>query len=783
MEYNFNKNWILRDSHGTEKKVDLPYDAMIQEKRQDDCLNGINSGYFPGGKYVYRKEFELTDTEAGQKCIIHFEAVYQNCVITVNDLEVMRHRYGFSSFDADITKAVREGVNTITVSIDNSLEPNCRWYSGSGIFRDVKLRILDHDYINKFKVRTLSYDPAVIFVETATVNNSDVKVLITYEGKTVYSGDPGEIEIEKARLWNAEEPNLYDITVISEKDERSIRYGIRRLEWSADKGLLVNGRETLLRGACIHHDHGVIGANEYYDSEYRRIRILKENGFNAVRMAHNQASEITLKVCDELGMYVMNEAFDGWYVPKTYHDYSRYFEECWKDDLRSMVESGYNHSCVIMYSIGNEVSETASEKGVVTCGLLKEYVSSLDDSRPVTAGINVLLNVYSSMGMGIYKEKGEYKPEPLKQSRKYKEKKTGSAFFNAMAQKLGSLMFYMSKGNKGDKACKGAGEKLDILGLNYASSRYDEDVVKYPDRMMVGSETMVADLPYNWERVKRYHQLIGDFVWSGWDYLGEACIGDWSYASYKGLPLLAGQGMIDITGKPLAAMSYMQIVWGLRKKPYIGLRPVNHYSEEPHKGSWQFTNAIDSYSWQPYEGKKAVAEVYGNGDYAVLLLNGREIGRKKLKKFKTLFEFRYESGSLTARVFDKNNQMSAENTLVTAGNETVLTVRCDKDNIKTDELCYVEIEFTDRKGNLKPYVEVPVRIRTEGEIELLGFGSALCKTDETFNSDVHNSYRGRALAVIKGKSAGTGKIIVSANGYELAERKLVVENGTERLFK
>ena len=783
MEYNFNKNWIFTDSNGNSKQIDLPYDAMIHEKRMDDCLNGISSGYFPGGKYIYEKDFNISEDELDKVFIVHFEAVYQNCLVSVNDVELCHHKYGYSSFDVNITQAIKQGINHIRVSVDNSLEPNCRWYSGSGIFRDVTLRIVDEDYINLLQVETLSYEPAIIRVKAETVRNSEVKVDISFKEEKVYSGKPGEIQIVNARLWDEDHPDLYEIKVSSANDEKVIKYGIRKLEWGADKGLLINGREVLLRGGCIHHDHGVIGANEYYDSEYRRIRILKETGFNAIRMAHNQASEMLLGICDELGMYVMNEAFDGWYVPKTYHDYSRYFEECWKDDLKSMVTSSYNHSCVIMYSIGNEVSETASEKGVETCAMLRRYVNELDPSRPVTAGINVLLNVYSNMGMGVYKEKGEYQPAPQKKTKRYREKKTGSAFFNAMAQKLGSLMFFMSKGKKGDKASKGAGDNLDILGLNYASSRYDEDVINYPDRMMVGSETMVADLPYNWERVKKYHQLVGDFVWSAWDYLGEACIGDWSYASYKGLPLLAGQGMIDITGKPLAAMSYMQVVWGLRKKPYIALRPINHFDEEPHKGSWQFTNAIDSYSWQPYEGKKAVCEVYSQGEYVVLSLNGREIGKKQLKKFKTMFEFKYASGCLTVKAYDRNGNFISESKLETAGNETVITLRSDKENIRVDELCYLEVEFTDKKGNLKPYVEVPLKIETSGNVELLGFGSALCKTDEGFNSNVHHSYRGRALAVIKGKDAGKAKVRISSEGYESVERELVVVNGNERLFK
>ena len=244
------------------------------------------------------------------------------------------------------------------------------------------------------------------------------------------------------------------------------------------------------------------------------------------------------------------------------------------------------------------------------CKRLTEFVHSLDNTRPVTAGVNVLLNVYASMGMGVYKDKGDYKPEPLPPKRGYREKKTGSA------------LFFMAAGKRGDKACRGAAESLDILGLNYASSRYDPDARKYPNRMMVGAETMAADLPYNWERVKKYPQLIGDFVWSAWDYLGEACMG-WTYESYKGLPLLANQGMIDMTGK----------------------------------GSWQFTDAIDSWNWPGYADTKATIEVYAPGNAVRLLLNGKEIGTKGLKDFKAVFTTRYQPGTLTAEALDAGGRV------------------------------------------------------------------------------------------------------------------------------
>lgn len=749
--------------------VDLPHDAMIVEKRNGRCRNGVNSGYFPGGRYIYEKSFDLDAAEIGKSVVLHFEGVYQNCKVYVGDRLAGSHRYGYTAFDVDISDSVKAGNNTVRVEVDNSLEPNCRWYSGSGIYRPVHLIIREQNHISQIHLETVDIHPASIKVDVQTTWESNATVEVYEDKKLVVSGKPGVLEVPDVKLWSAETPFLYTVRVKTDTDEQVIPFGIRKLEWNAKRGLTVNGERVLLRGGCIHHDHGVLGACEYYDAEYRRIRILKENGFNAVRIAHNPASQITLDVCDKLGMYVMNETFDGWYIPKTYHDYARWFREDWKQDVTAMVEAARNHPCVIMYSHGNEVSETAAERGAEVCRELTDFIHSLDDSRPVTAGVNVLLNVYANMGLGVYKDKGDYKPEPLPSKGGYREKKSGSAFFNAMANKLGGLMFFMSKGSKGDKACLGAAGGLDVLGLNYASSRYDEDVRKYPDRLMVGSETMVADLPYNWERVKRNPQVLGDFVWSAWDYLGEACIGDWTYHSYKGLPLLAGQGMIDITGKPLASMYFMQIVWGLRKEPFIGVRPLNHAKETPSTGAWQFTNAIDSWSWQGYEGERAVVEVYADAHAVRLMLNGRKIATKTVRKYKTMFKLPYQPGTLTAEALDESGKIVSSHSLTTAGAETVLTLKPEKTVLHagSQELCYLPIEFTDKSGNLKPYIEQRVEIKVEGAAALIGFGSALCKTDEVFDKPSHNSYRGRCLAVLRaGNVPGKASITVKSAGCE-----------------
>ncbi len=764
MILDFNKDWLFTRQGESPVAVQLPHDAMLGEARRADSPGGVNSGFFPGGKYRYEKTFSLEEAALQGQILLHFEGVYQNCAVFCNGVAVGNHRYGFTPFDVDITGAARIGENTILVTVDNTLQPNCRWYTGSGIYRPVQLILQSKAHIGSIHIRTLSIAPPEILVEVEAPGPATVEI---YDGNTLLAkGEPGNIALPWAKLWSAEHPKLYTCRVTTAHDEKTVRFGIRSLDWDAPSGLRVNGQRVLLRGGCIHHDHGVLGACEFRAAEERRLRILKEQGFNALRISHHPASQITLELCDEIGLYVMNEAFDGWYTPKTYHDYARWFDSDWKQDVAAMVESSRNHPCVIMYSVGNEVSETAEEKGGRVCEELVDFVHSLDATRPVTAGINVLLNVYAKMGMGVYRDKGDYQPLPLDKVKGYKEKKTGSAFFNAMTTKLGKLMFFMSNGKKGFHACKGA-DTLDILGLNYASSQYDYHARHAPDRMMVGSETMVADVPYNWARVKQYPQLFGDFVWAAWDYLGESGIGDWTYHSYPGLPLFAGQGMIDSTGKPLAAMAYLQIAWGIRTQPYIGVRPLNHAGEVPDKGSWQFTNAIDSWSWDGFEGTKAVVEVYANAASVSLYRNGKKIGNKPLKNNIARFTAAYTPGTLYAEALDESGSVIGKAELTSGEKDTILSAKPEKTVIQADgqDLCYIPIEFTDPAGKLKPYVEVPVEISVSGPATLAGFGSALCKTNERFDTGRYTSYRGRVLAVLRaGMTPGTVTVQVKSAG-------------------
>lgn len=765
MIIDFNDNWILTKADGKQKTVRLPHDAMLEEKRYENCVNGKQCAYFPGGKYVYRKSFCVAKEDLYQYTAILFEGVYRYATVKLNGEIVGTNVNGFSDFTVELMGKLKEGENVIEVIADNTLTPNCRWYTGSGIYRPVQFIRKEINDIQGVRITTLSIHPAIINIEVQSQSHPLVEI---YDGTILlYQGEAGKVEIKNAKLWNVDSPSLYQCVIKTEWDSEEVLFGIRVVEIIPKKGLLINGEKTLLRGGCIHSDNGILGACSFKEAEYRKVERLKQAGYNAIRCAHNPCSRYFLQACDELGMFVMDEAFDGWYIPKEYHDYSRDFYSDYEFSLTRMVEKDYNHPSVILYSIGNEVSETAEDKGIELCGKLRDFVKSKDNTRPVTCGVNLLIDVYAQLGFGVYKDKGEYKRQPLPdKTKKKKEKKSGSTFFNAMAQKLGRLMFFMSKLKKAERIAKKVADHIDVIGLNYGSSRYEIDGKKYPERMMLGTETMVNELPYNWLKVKEIPGLLGDFVWAAWDYLGEAGVGDWTYYSYKGLPLLAGSGTIDLEGNITAESEFMQRVWGLKKEPFIGVRPLNHRQETPFKSAWRFTDCIASWNWQGYEGKKATVEVYAGASYVELILNGKKIGTKKIKDFKAIFKVKYKSGTLSALAYDKDHRKISENKLE-SGKEIQLTATADKTKLNEGELAYIPIKFTDENGNIVPYIEQRVEIALIGEsVYLQGFGSAQGKTDETYSKPYHNSFRGSTLAAVRasGKKGQTRIVIKSKNG-------------------
>lgn len=763
----FHDNWTYKrlGDDGVGEPVTLPHDAMLREKRSPEALGGKNVGWFEGHDYLYSKHFRVPAELADRTVIFEFEGVYRDAEVRLNGQTVASRPYGYSNFYADVSGKLLCGEeNHMEVIARNAAQPNSRWYSGAGIYRPVTMWVSERERIalNGVRIKTLAIDPAEIEVTVKTVGVGEVAVSVLDGEREVLSlsgASDGEItfraRIEDAKLWSAETPNLYLCRVSFGGDTQEERFGIRTLSWGND-GLKINGQRVILRGACIHHDNGLLGAATYPDAEERRIRILKENGYNAVRSAHNPCSKALLAACDKLGMMMMDEFVDCWYIHKTEHDYVDYFAQWWKQDLQDMVDKDFNHPCVIMYSTGNEVSETAQARGIELTGELTSFLHSLDNSRPVTCGINIFFNFLSAVGFGVYSDK-KAKAELLKAERSasHKKKAVGSEFFNNLAGFLGAD--FMKRGATlppCDWKTKGAFGNMDIAGYNYGIYRYRRDLKKYPHRLILGSETFCKDSAAFYRLAQQEPRVIGDFVWAGMDYLGEVGVGAWEYNEYAprfdGGPgwISAGSGRIDLTGKPLGEAAYTRTVFGLTDRPIIAVRPVYPKGERHSPSAWKMTNAMESWSWSGREGCPATVEVYSRGHTAAVNLNGRIIGRKRLKDCRAVFKTTYEPGELTVVSYDEAGKEIGRNALRTAGEATRLVATPEKTHVNVGELAYIRIQYADPNGVVKPMERGTVSVQVEGGTLLaLGNGCPFCARG--YLGAETDTYYGEALAIIQ----------------------------------
>lgn len=742
----FNHGWLFSPKGSSNAvTVTLPHDAQITEKRSKEVSDG-GHGYFPGGVYTYEKTFTAPAAWEGKKVLIEFEGVYKNCTVSLNGKEIGGHKYGYTTFTLPLENLNYGGENTLTVVADNSRLPNSRWYTGSGIYRPVWLYVGDEKRIEYrgVKITTVSLSPAVVRVEVNATAEAKVEIL---DGEAVVaSGVPGEIAVPGAKLWSDEAPNLYTCRVTLHEDVVEEKFGIREIKWS-NKGLFINGKETLLRGGCIHHDNGILGAATYDESEWRRVRILKEAGFNALRMAHNPASRAILEACDHYGMYVMDETFDMWYNRKTKFDYGNDFESCWKEDTAEMVERDYNHPSVILYSIGNEVAEPFEAKGVEAGKAMVDLIHSMDATRPVTCGLNLMIIGRAAKGQGIYKD-GEQ--NTAASGKEQKEGGNASLAFNIMASFIGTGMNKGGNSSKVDAIATPIINTLDIAGYNYGSGRYPLEAKQHPERIIFGSETFPQDIYRNWEMVKKYPYLLGDFMWTAWDYLGEAGIGAWSYTG--GMPfnrpypwVLAGAGVIDITGKPDGSCRYASTVWGLEKVPRIAVKPVNHPGVRVSKSVWRGTNAIESWAWSGCAGNQAEVEVYSDASSVELLLNGKSLGKKKLKECKAVFKTKYAPGTLTAVAYGADGRELGRSSLSSATGNLHIRLTPEKGG---SDIVYIPVEIVGENGVVESNADRRLSVTVTGG-ELLAFGSANPCTEEQYHTGTFTTYYGRALAIVR----------------------------------
>ena len=760
------------------KAVTLPHDAMLAEPRTAISAGGTNTGWYEGYDYEYQRTLTVPENDLADTHILEFEGVYHNAEVWLNGQKAAFRPYGYTNFYVDCAPYLHAGENELRVIARNADQPNSRWYSGAGIYRPVQLWKARgaHITLNGVKIRTLSLQPAIVEVRVKTTAPGTVRLTVDdlpamqqeSDGEAVFT-----LTLDNARLWTPETPNLYTCRVSFADDEVTETFGVRKVEWGTD-GFLLNGKRYIIQGACIHHDNGLLGAVCDPDAVARKVRLLKENGYNAIRSAHNPCSKALLTECDRQGMLVMDEYIDHWYIHKTEHDYVDYFNDWWRQDLTDMVEKDYNHPCVVLYSTGNEVSETAQKRGIALTKEMTDFLHGLDDSRPVTCGVNIFFNFLSSIGFGVYSDE-KAKKEAERAEKAAKKKAVGSQFFNNLAGLLGDE--FMKRGatlHGCDVKTRDAFANMDIAGYNYGIYRYKHDLKKYPQRLILGSETFCNDAYKFRELAKQEPRLVGDFVWAGMDYLGEVMVGSWEYADYAetfdgGLGWVsAGSGRIDLTGKPLGEALYTRVALEADNGPYIAVCPVNHTGDRHSPSAWKMTNAMPSWSWTGCEGRKANVEVYARAARVELVLNGHTVGSKTLKNdCLARFSIPYESGTLEAVSYDAADHEIGRYKLQSAGGATSLTLDAEEPAAQTGHLCYVRLRYTDENGITKPLMRGNIQVQVRGGT-LVGLGSACPFNKHSYLDSETDTYYGEALAIVR-MGDGDAMTIAASDGEYSAE--------------
>ena len=804
LEQKWNKNWKFWEDKDSfvlvwnipemARDITLPHDAMIEKHANPDSLNGGNTGFRDGDVYTYVKMLHAPDEYREKTVMLKFEGVYMNAFVYVNGQIAAKSPFGYTTFYAPLNDFLKIGEdNEIRVQVRAGAMTNSRWYSGAGIYRDVylleselthiipegvqiKTENADEDYATlkvSVELENKTAAPQNLVVETVIRDSEEKETGKEVTHATLFGSEKRTVKqrilVENPSLWSAESPSLYtyETKVYEDTEEKKLldeakdTFGIRTLSVDAKRGLRVNGKSVNLRGGCVHHDSGLLGAATYEDAQYRQILKMKEAGFNAIRMSHHPMAPAMLRACDEIGMYVMDETFDMWNRLKSNYDYGLYFQEWWEKDVTAMVRKDYNHPAVILYSVGNEIPEIGTDKGAQTCQQLSDKIHELDDTRFTLASINGVFAAGDQVDQIVADVVADLSAEG-------KIDGNVNDFMTLMDGYLDEIVVHHAISNRLEKACAG----VDIAGYNYMTARYEGDGENYPNRVIVGSETYPPEIARNWDLVEKLPHVIGDFTWTGWDYIGEAGVGipayKWGEGGFgAGFPAqLAYPGDFDITGFRRPASYYREAVFGLSMTPYIAVQNPTHYGEHLIKTPWVISDSTASWNWEGMEGKPAIVEVYTQGDEVELLLNGASLGKKtagKDARFRTLFETTYEPGILTAVSYEKGQEIG-RNELKTAGTERTLVVEQEEyAGLKgsDQELIYVQVEMCDQNGVLVTDDNQKIILAVEGEAEVLGFGSGNPKPNYNFNEGVTELFGGRAQIILK-KPSETVTLTVKA---------------------
>ena len=788
--------------------VTLPHDALLIGGRLASSPQGAAGAYFEPGVFQYEKTFDVPEAWAGKRVTLQFEGVYRDAMVFINGDFAAQRPSGYAMFDVPADAYLRYG-DVNTVRVEARTYKDSRWYAGAGMVRDVWLAVGDlvHIALDSVQVRTPDVDGERAVVGTSLVVQNEgtrtrtlgVEMVLRDPADAVVASDvapitvlPGEHAVVRQRLympeparWNTETPRLYTATASLRDgdqvvDEERTTFGIRTLQLDPVHGLRINGETVKLRGACIHADNGVLGAAAIGRAEERKVLLLREAGFNAIRSAHNPLARATLDACDRLGVLVMDETFDIWTEGKSPFDSSLAFPTWWERDVAAMVAKDFNHPSVVFYSIGNEIFETGKPIGARWGRKLAEHVRSLDDTRFVTNGINGVLAVMSElpdlMGGGEEAAADDADDED--------DAEAPRPGINTMLNQMAQMMDHMNASPLVTERTAESFSVLDVAGINYGTGRYLADHEQFPNRIIVGSETFPTWIAQNWPLVLRHGHLIGDFTWTGWDYLGEVGIGRPMYpgdpsgdslaANYPWLLALAGD--IDIIGNRRTVSYYREIVFGRRDEPFIAVQRPEHYENPFAARAWAWTDSLASWTWAVPQGSPIRVEVYSDADEIELVLNGQAVGRSGVgdhRAFVAEFDLPFEPGVLEAIAY-RDGMQDRRSELRTAGDQVRLRAVADRAEITADEwdLAFVEIALVDDAGVVHTATDRAVTLSVQGSGVLQGLGSARPATEESFLSNRCTTYEGRVLAVVR--PTGLGEVTVTVSAPECESTSVVI---------
>lgn len=738
------------------RNLTLPHDWSIEQNVDKDAPAGNDGGYYPTGIGWYRKEYVVPAYMKGEKIYLYFEGVYMNSSVYVNNKLVGGHPYGYTSFFCDATEAIIPGKkNIIKVRVDNSQQKNCRWYSGSGIYRHVWLIHTPLTHIANWGVRIhtpqVSATEATVEVKTIvkneTSNSKNIHVLTKVEGAqdaistiTIAANSEQEVKqnlvVKSPKLWDIDAPKLYTAKVSilengKQLDAYQQPFGIRTITYS-NKGFFLNGKKINISGGCLHHDNGILGAAAFDRAEARKVKMMKEAGFNAARTSHNLPSEAFLEACDQQGLLVINEAFDGWRDAKNKYDYSTLFDKYWQKDIEGMVLRDLNHPAIMAWSIGNEVIERKKLEVVTTAHKLANKIKEYDN-RPITSALAAWDNDWE-----IY--------DPL-------------------------------------------AAEHDIVGYNYMIHKHESDHQRVPNRVMWQTESYPKDAFKNWGLVNDYDYIIGDFVWTALDYIGESGIGRWWYdgdvpGEHYQRPLYpwhaAYCGDIDLTGWRKPISHYRSMLYNDTEKLYLAVKEPDGYKGKINTGLWAVWPTWESWNWPGWEGKNIEVEVYSKYPTVRLYLDNKLIGEKAVSRateLKAVFAIPYKEGTLKAEGIE-NGTIKESKILKSASAPAAIRLIAENKEMKAngEDLAFVQVEVIDQDGNLCPNASIKLTATVTGQGSLAAMGNADIKDTDSYVNNTHKTWKGRALVVVRSiHKKGKAQLTIKASGIKGATESFIVK--------